>query len=928
MTNTAMNLFLRSFFALPNRISLNNIQDPKHNHSKLKPLLERLLGRELLPTVLPYWEGKQFTWYAIAYDESSLRQLREELGHLLGSTYIRYIPKQSSNMTEQLVSSKTGGHYFSFVGNDAAIGRHIQLWLTLWQQRPAHRKKAPIPLGKLLSNFHVALQTGSPDEAERLLRQLEQNPILDVRNALFLRVQMFATFEQWKDLLHLTSLKDLLQAKKPVSVTEAIIQAVYRIELSALEDDVPALIERFQTVVYSAYGNLFRYQVDRFTKPDVMKIFMLRALVDNQRDTAWLPNLLNSIAGSELEVLFDQWRVASKQPSGVSEIAVVPPNQAHDAMMRGEYAHAFDLFENQAVSTERTRYLIYCGAQLLTLVHKQKALAALDEMTPEQQIELQETPLLKRMIDELHRSSNNLPENWMEWLEGIDKRTFHQNVDLAQDGSREWDIRVWVHESHMLTPFIEKWKKLAQHKGEKLETLDCAIPFLLINLKQDKRWAELEWRPIHWMLFHHMIANCNGKPTDLELIKELATVLIRQNLSADDNYLLNNELRKLWKSFGTTHDTEWLLAWLETCTTIYCPDKVGRTKLAIEFDRTLRKGGVALDRWRGVREQLIPSTWDEWLSLLSQCDEDPELLLDQTPQVNKEYWNLLNSDAVSTMTQQILYLALDPSHSLQPLVFLQQLNHLMNQMVEGAAFPNVKYKSFYSAVVDLIFAADECNVDLISHLTTLLQGLFSFEPGEVESRWKDIENWLAVQPNVTMAMSVYELLELFTDYNIPRDKVKRIWDDWTAELIQTYSGFKQNHLSFVYKLGERCSGNYTLLQQLQKFLEIVPETDPIAELVAQRISIFSYREHAATRAAEEIMKRNSHLQVRVCSDDSMTARSAAFAKDNIVIIVTTCISHAIFYGISPYVSKPVYPRSSSETAIIDALEQYALSLTK
>jgi hypothetical protein len=39
-----------------------------------------------------------------------------------------------------------------------------------------------------------------------------------------------------------------------------------------------------------------------------------------------------------------------------------------------------------------------------------------------------------------------------------------------------------------------------------------------------------------------------------------------------------------------------------------------------------------------------------------------------------------------------------------------------------------------------------------------------------------------------------------------------------------------------------------------------------------------------------------------------------------VVVVTTCITHALTYGIGPYLREPVYPQSSGSTSILRAIE--------
>lgn len=101
--------------------------------------------------------------------------------------------------------------------------------------------------------------------------------------------------------------------------------------------------------------------------------------------------------------------------------------------------------------------------------------------------------------------------------------------------------------------------------------------------------------------------------------------------------------------------------------------------------------------------------------------------------------------------------------------------------------------------------------------------------------------------------------------------------------------------------------------------------NPVANLPdGYRISIFSLRESSTARAKQLLLERNKNLDIRISLEKDLNAQAKALAQNSdLVVIITTCISHALTYSIGPYLKKdPVYPLSSGSTSIIRAVEEH------
>lgn len=105
--------------------------------------------------------------------------------------------------------------------------------------------------------------------------------------------------------------------------------------------------------------------------------------------------------------------------------------------------------------------------------------------------------------------------------------------------------------------------------------------------------------------------------------------------------------------------------------------------------------------------------------------------------------------------------------------------------------------------------------------------------------------------------------------------------------------------------------------------------DPIEHLPADFvIGIFSLRESSAQRVKAVLEARNQALDIRICTETVLNDQAKSLAqKADLVVVVWTCVSHALTYGIEPFLKhKPVFPQSSGSTSMIHAIEERVRTL--
>jgi hypothetical protein len=124
--------------------------------------------------------------------------------------------------------------------------------------------------------------------------------------------------------------------------------------------------------------------------------------------------------------------------------------------------------------------------------------------------------------------------------------------------------------------------------------------------------------------------------------------------------------------------------------------------------------------------------------------------------------------------------------------------------------------------------------------------------------------------------------------------------------------------------GEWIQPGTDLLDALRQRLDALGtrKSDPVATLPSgYKIGIFTLSPARATRVRDALQRRNPNIEVVICDDKVLTEQAKSLAQNaDMVVVVTTCVKHALTYGIGPYLHDPVYPQSSGSTSILHAIE--------
>jgi hypothetical protein len=324
----------------------------------------------------------------------------------------------------------------------------------------------------------------------------------------------------------------------------------------------------------------------------------------------------------------------------------------------------------------------------------------------------------------------------------------------------------------------------------------------------------------------------------------------------------------------------------------------------------------------------IPS-WNEWFNKLIHFDENQMEQLEQLEQylydMNVQAENISWSyKKLQELSEYLVVIAVETMNTPQKKLLSTALPMFLSELITHSKFPNEKAVEIYEYTLDILLIYAKKTEDYTKFFIRMIEALLYLDIEKVHHFWDKMSNWFQIPPVDRLSSYVLEALELFIEYGLSNDKLKEVWDNWLSTVIERTS-MNETRIQSWYDVGCMIGGDSYLIERLNEKITPERQKDPLLDLGEMIITIFSLREKPAQRAAERIMKRNPQLKIRVCSDDRLTNQAKSYAQlSDLSIIVTTCMSHALTYGINPYLdNEALYPRSAGETSIIEKLEDYA-----
>lgn len=326
--------------------------------------------------------------------------------------------------------------------------------------------------------------------------------------------------------------------------------------------------------------------------------------------------------------------------------------------------------------------------------------------------------------------------------------------------------------------------------------------------------------------------------------------------------------------------------------------------------------------------------WLEWFDLAEADPDNPELTasLDRLAVgIDDRYWT---REKVKLLSNKLLGFIVELRSSSRPHAKIA-IQTLVDFFLQDADFPREEdaYGELYETLYVGFLEKQEVSQITGFALLRLAEAILRRSPTQRDRLCGNLIDWCK-NPIPALETWALEAFDLLAEYGLAPGQLAAWYRDWVSHLLNLPSSRERASLETWLNFGQWIQPGSDLLTRLQQALTVITEKDidnPVADLPdGYRISIFSLRESSSSRARQLLLERNKNLDIRICLDKDLNTQAKALAQNSdLVVIVTSCISHAVSDGIGPYLKNdPVYPPSSGSTGIIRAIEEHSRKVRK
>jgi hypothetical protein len=316
--------------------------------------------------------------------------------------------------------------------------------------------------------------------------------------------------------------------------------------------------------------------------------------------------------------------------------------------------------------------------------------------------------------------------------------------------------------------------------------------------------------------------------------------------------------------------------------------------------------------------------WLDWFAHFKTSPHDPALfvsleMLNQT--TDERYWT---AEKIVTVNQLLFDFIGDANSNA---TVKTATRYLTEFFLKDLLFPHPEpyFNDLYDTLYLLLLETPDKNTLNGRMILRLAEAKLRQNPAKAIEVFDELKRWNERLLPVFEEW-VLEVFELLAEYGLEPTLLTGWYRQWADYILNLPTRRERLNLQVWLSFGQWTQVGADILTRLQASLADQEDAaeDPLANLPAgYRIGIFTFRQAAAERVKGLLLARKSDLDIRVCLEKDLNEPAKAIAQNSdMVVIVTTCISHALTYGIRPFLtSEPVFPQSDGSTSIVRAIEE-------
>ena len=623
--------FLHAFFGEGNTLRWSEFVSGELNQhvtDLLSTLVSDFLDAGSTVTLPRVAENGLTDWYCCARNARQGRALREQLRAFVGPSYTDFQGQRAvldkTDPIELAIAKVFEPHVFrlrvSKEEHRNMVRNRIFTMRSLRDRSTGRGGEQIKPIGRLLRDLEMALFARNEQNAWRIHEQLRARGRLSSRNLLFLQVIVLAAFKHWQQILTLPQYPSLMNVRRPLRVSNALLKANYEVHFAPFEktNDAAGCVASF-TDRRQSFGTLFG-AIGKAHDASVLKALILSAVASGQPtnelkkqyfdegfdDASWI----ESICELAVEQKSAQPEEQASQTATLSTL-----DQAKLACEKNDFISAMPLLLKCPPSVQVLRQILACAFELNDLDSTSQAIEFVDAASQEIRDDAlamrsasqwyetlcKETGLGQQESDADAEHIAALPANWHQWLERLNDSTdWPEAIEILQSGMASWDVVTYRQDAasrQLLADCLTASRSQASEA-----TLRLAMPHLLSGFIPDGRSIR-EFKELYLSFALLLSLDDEIGTDDLTALATLTEAILESDPAAgtEKNEFadLMEMLETAWARIESSRHLDWTLTILDLLIAFNVSNRTPVDGFINAMVGSFRKwnGRVRLDQW-------------------------------------------------------------------------------------------------------------------------------------------------------------------------------------------------------------------------------------------------------------------------------------------------------------------------------------------
>lgn len=602
-----MKQLLQIFFGPGNNISREEVE--KKAPFLLEPALEEEPGALILPRKMD--EGETL-WYLLALDDKKIRAISDLVNSFLGRNYTDFQEEIDSIPRDDFllkINNITRGHTYVFRGDRNIIFPRLKLLYGALSRQPVLTRETIRPVGRVLRDFYFAVQAGNREMAENHLRYLRDNALLEATNLKFLKVYMLSGLGEWKELMSMPHLEDIIQVRKPAGVTAILIQAVYQTELFPLEEkgDLDEMVSYFKKQVQPRFGMLFSLRTG-LKIPQVIKAFMLYAAASEPQNQFLRDNLMQSSGLPKQDKKFIE-RLGKLIPPTLEQVEENYGIRAVESLTEGDLEKAYTLALKAPEGIQKAKVLLECAYEMQTIESESQCVQSIQALAREEREKFLSFRRNREFWIHIAGTADidielmAVPKDWVEWLDRLNLvGKWKKGLQHAQLLEEETSVDELIHNWG-----VEKIISCLNYSRsfEAEQELNLALPHLMKFFQRDEQWPRLQLKDVYENIRVLLTLNAEGNDSVLACYTVICEALMELGMDVNAYRTMLSDTWDIWQSILSPHRLDWILDYCDILFIFQCPDTSSRENFIMNFTGRLEELSRRMEENQWVLLELV-----------------------------------------------------------------------------------------------------------------------------------------------------------------------------------------------------------------------------------------------------------------------------------------------------------------------------------